>query len=325
MKMASFVATLVAGLAIAPAYGQSASKSFTIGYLSHASGVGENEKAMRNGLRKLGYVEGHNLAIEWRFAKGDLSLHPRLAAELAALNVDCMVTTGVTPTRAAMKASRSIPIVMANASDDPVELGLVASLGRPGGNVTGFTDAGTDLAAKRLELLVEAVPAARRVAIVWDAGTPVGAAQAKATQFAAQRRAITLQSLPVRRPEDLGVAFSKARASGADAAVVVSYGFVVNEKAQVAALAIAHRLPVISTVGEMADAGSLLSYAPDLLDHYGARVPRYIGRVLQGASPAEMPVELPTKLELVINLGTAKALGAAVPTSMLVRADRVID
>lgn len=322
----AFALILVIGLFAVPvAYGQQIEKVFKIGYLSHSSGLGENEEALRDGLREIGYGEGRNLVIEWRFAKGDLGKHRRLAASLANLKVDCIVTVGVSPTRAAMQATRTIPILMANASDDPVESGLVASLARPGGNVTGFTDAGTELAAKRLELLVETLPAAKRVGVLWHMASPVGVAQFRATRAAAGRLGVDVRSLAVRGPEDLEPAFLSANNAGAQALIVVSYGFVVNQKARVAELAIRHRLPTISTVSEMADAGALMSYAPDLRDHFRRRVPRYIHRILLGAQPADLPVERPEKVDLIVNLKTAKAIGVTVPQSVLLRAERMIE
>jgi putative ABC transport system substrate-binding protein len=323
------IGALVAVLILAPAgpvaQAQSPAKVFTIGYLSHSSGIGQSEEAIRQGLREVGYVEGQNLVIEWRFAKGDISLHPKLAAALVELRLDCLITVGVAPTRAAMQATRTIPIVMANASDDPVRQGLVVSLARPGGNVTGFTDAAGDLAGKRLELLMEVVPTAKRVAILWTTWGTVGSVQFKTTEAAARRLGVPLQSLPVRAPEDLKPAFRVARSSGADALIVVSFGFVVNHAKQIADLAISHRLPVMTTVPRMVDAGSLMSYAPDFIDHYRRRVPRYVDRILRGTNPGDLPVEQPTKLELTINLKTAAALGVTIPPSVLLRADRVLE
>ena len=327
----AIIGVLVAALVLAPAapvaWAQPPAKVFRLGFLSHASGIGQNEEALRQGLRELGYVEGQNLVIEWRFAKGDLSLHPKLAAELVGLKVDCLITNGVTPTRVAKEATRTIPIVMANASDDPVRQGLVASLARPGGNVTGFTDAAADLAGKRLELLMETVPTAKRVAIIGH-GSPAGTAQFtqfKATEAAARRLRVPLQSLPVHGPDELKSAFRAARAAGADALIVVSFGFVVNHAEQIGELAISHRLPVMTTVPRMVEAGSLMSYAPDFGDHYRHRVPRYVDRILKGANPGDLPVEQPTKLELVINRKTAAALGITIPPSILLRADRVLE
>jgi putative ABC transport system substrate-binding protein len=325
------IGALAALLVLAPAgtAGQTppSTRAFTIGFLSHASGISANEEALRQGLRDLGYVEGQNLAIEWRFAKGDLSLHPKLAAELVGLKVDCLITNGVTPTRVAKEATRTIPIVMANASDDPVRQGLVASLARPGGNVTGFTDAAADLAGKRLELLLETVPRAKRLAIVGH-GSPAGTAQYtqfRATEAAALRLGIPLQSLPVHKPDELKSAFRTARSGGADALIVVSFGFVVNHAKEIGELAISHRLPVMTTVPRMVEAGSLMSYAPDFDDHFRRRVPRYVDRILRGTQPGDLPVEQPTKLELVINRKTAAALGLTIPPSILLRADRVLE
>ena len=318
------IALLLGSFAVSIAHGQPAGKMFTIGYLSHSSGIGESEEALRKGLREIGYAEGRNLVIEWRFAKGDLAMHPRLAANLASLKVDCIITVGVTPTRAAMQATRTIPIVMANASDDPVRLGLVASLARPGGNVTGFTDAGTELAAKRLELLLATVPGAKRIGILWHTGTPVGAAQFKATEAAARSLRVDVHSMGVRGPEDLEAVFQATKAAGAHALIVVSYGFVVNHKEEIAELAIRNRLPTMSTVSEMTNAGALMSYAPDLLDHFARRVPRYVQRIALGAQPGDLPIEQPAKLDLVVNLRTAKAIGLTIPASVLARAERVI-
>jgi putative ABC transport system substrate-binding protein len=330
MDRRAFIAIVGGSILATPRAGEAQAqlpaKVFTIGYLSHFSGIGETEEALRQGLREVGYVEGQNLLIEWRFAKGDLGLHPKLAAGLIALKVDCLITAGVSPTRAAMQATRTIPIVMGNASDDPVQQGLVASLARPGGNVTGFTDIAAELAGKRVELLLETVPTAKRVAILGH-GSPAGTSrftQFKATEAAARRLGVTLQSLRLQGPDELKSAFHAARAAGADVLIVVSFGFIVNHKEQIAELAISHRLPVMTTVARMVTAGSLMSYSPDFVDHYRRRVPRYVDKILKGAKPADLPVEQPTKFELVINLKTAKALGLTIPPSILGRADQII-
>jgi putative tryptophan/tyrosine transport system substrate-binding protein len=306
-----------------PVEAQQTKKVYRIGYLSHSPGIGPNEEAFRQGLRDLGYIEGQNLVIEWRFAKGKLDRHPELAAELVRLKVDCIITIGVTPTRVAKQATSTIPIVMGNASDDPVRHGLVASLARPGGNVTGFTDISQDLAGKRLELLKEAVPKAARIAILWHAGNPVATTQFKETKMATRLMGVQLQSLEVRGPDDFENAFRAAGKGRAEALIVVSFGFVINHKEQIINFTVKNRLPVMYTVPDFVHAGGLMSYAPDGPDRL-RRAATYVDKILKGTEPADLPVQQPMKFELIINLKAAKQIGLTIPQSVLYRADKVI-
>jgi putative tryptophan/tyrosine transport system substrate-binding protein len=233
-------------ITISLAQAQQPKKIYRIAYLSHRHGIGPDEEAFRQRLRELGYIEGKNLVFEWRFKNGRLDLHPERAAELVRLKVDCIVTMGVAPTRAAKQASGTIPIVMGNASDDPVRLGLIASLARPGGNVTGFIDIAPDLAGKRLELLKETVPKATYAAIVWSPASPVATTQVKQIETAAPAIGVQLQLLEVRSPDDLENAFRAAGNGRAGALIVVSFGFVINHQEQIVNLATKNRLPAVS-------------------------------------------------------------------------------
>jgi putative ABC transport system substrate-binding protein len=302
---------------------QSAGKVWRIGYLSNRAGIGPYEEILRQALRQLGYIEGQNLVIEWRFAKGEVDRHPELASDLVRLKVDCIICLGLLPTRAAKQATSTIPIVMGNFADDPVRHGLIASLARPGGNITGAVDITQDLAGKRLELLKEVVPTAARIAILWHADSPAAATQFKETEMAARPLRVQLQSLEVRRPDDLENAFRAAWRGRADALIVVSFGFVQNHQDQIVSLAIKNRLPAMYTESEFVHVGGLVSYTSDRRDRV-RRAAVYVDKILKGAKPADLPVEQPTKFELVINLKTAKALGMNIPQSLLVRADEII-
>ena len=329
--------TFVAGLAAmmaAPlvAEAQQAGKLYRLGYLSPRNGIEVSEEAFRQGLRELGYVEGHNLVIEWRFAKGQTAMFPSLATELVRLNVDCIVTIGVAATRVAKQATITIPIVMAAADDDPVRLGLIASFARPGGNVTGIVNVGHELAGKRLQFLKEAVPQASRVAILYPlrpgAGGGPGVALAgghlRETQAAAPAFGIQPQSLEVRDPDELERAFKSAAEGRAEALIVVGTDFVNSHRAKIIDLAAKTRLPAIYTSSVWPHEGGLMSYAEDRVTQY-RRAANYVDRIFKGAKPADLAVEQPTKLELIVNLKTAKALGLTIPPSLLLRADQVVE
>ena len=325
MRLIGLAVVLTLGAAFAPltAGGQQTEKVWRIGYLSHVSGIGPSEEVLRQALGQLGYIEGQNLVIEWRFAKGNLDRHAELAAELVRLKVDCIVTVGVAPTRAAKQATRTIPIVMANASDDPVRQGLIASLARPGGNITGFTDIAQDLGGKQLELLKEAVPRATRIATLWHTASPAAAAHVRETEMAARAFGVQLMPLEMRGPEDLENAFRAAGKERADALIVVTAGFVYNHQKQIVNLAIKNRLPAMYTSSEFVRGGGLMSYTADGPARL-RRVATYVDKILKGTKPADLPVEQPTKFNLVINAKAAKALGLTLPQSILVRADEII-
>ena len=299
-------------------------KSYRIGYMSHTVAIGPGEEALRQGLRELGYVEGRNLTIEWRFTNGRLDLHPEMAAELLRLNVDCIVTRGIAPTLAAKRASATVPIVMANASDDPVRHGLVASLARPGGNVTGLVDIAHDLAGKRMQLLKETVPKASRFAILWPPEAPAAGTQFKESEAAARLLGLSLQSLEVRSPSDIEAAFRSAATGRAEALIVISFGVISNHAARIAALASEQGLPSMSALPEGVAAGGLMGYFPSHTAQY-RRAAAFVDKILRGAKPADLPVEQPTRFDLVVNMKTAKALALKIPATVLLQATEVIE
>ena len=303
---------------------QQPTKTYRIGSLSNAPELRrEQEEIWRQTLRELGYVEGQNLSIEWRFSKGKLELLPQLAAELVTLNLDCIIASGVAPTRAVKQATSTIPIVMANADDDPVRQGLVASLARPGGNVTGFTNIGSELAGKRLALLKETLPRLSRVAILSDSRGPGGAGHIRESELVAPGLGIQLQAPAIRSPEDLDSAFQAGVKGGAEALIVVSTGLMTAYRDRILGLALKARLPTMYSSSSFPLAGGLMSYDTDLRDRLrGAAT--YVDKILKGAKPGDLPVQRPTKFEFVVNLKTAKQIGLTIPPNVLVRADRVI-
>jgi putative ABC transport system substrate-binding protein len=304
---------------------QPTSKVYRLGFLhsgSAAPSAGVVE-AFRDGLRERGWVEGRNVRIDYRFAENRLDQLPGLAAELVRLKVDLIVATPTAAAVAAVKATSTIPIVMASTAD-PVALGLIKSLGRPGGNVTGLAGSPADIYAKRLQLLKEAVPNVRRVAILSNPSSATQPIAIGSLQTAAQSLGVSLQLLEVHAPGDFEGAFAAMAKDRAGALVVVGDPLFGTHSARVAELAARHRLPsMYGTRGEF-DAGGLL--------YYGASIPNqlrqaagYVDKILKGAKPGELPVEQPTKFDLVINLKTAKALGLAIPASLMLRADQVIE
>ncbi len=315
----AFIGAVTLGVLTAPlaAEAQQAGKMFRIGAL----GVGSLEP-LRQSLRELGYVEGLNLAIEWRDAEGKTERFGDLAAELVRLKVDVIVAANPAATFAAKKSTASIPIVMVN-TPDPVQLGLVVSLGRPGGNITGTTTLSADLSIKQLELLKEAVPRAVRIAVLWNPSNPWHPLALKGVEVAARSLAVQLQSLEVRGPEELDNAFAAITRERAGAVLVLSDPMTFFHRTRLADLAAKRRLPTMYGVRGYVDAGGLMSYWAHQADLY-RRVGSYVDRILKGAKPADLPVEQPTKFELVINLKTAKALGLTIPPSLLGRADEII-
>jgi putative ABC transport system substrate-binding protein len=305
---------------------QPAGKVYRVGSIINAASIRPVEAAFRKRLQELAYTEGQNLIIEWRFGRGDRDRIPGLVADLVNLRVDCIVAGGVGPTRAAKNATATIPIVMLNADDDPVQQGLVASLARPGGNVTGFTNRGSDLAGKRLELLKEIVPKATRMAIL-SAGREgdADAGHVRESQAVAPALGIRLQSLEVPNPDAAKIerAFQLAVTERANGLVVVSTGGIVNHTAQLASLAVKTRLPAMYTNADFVRDGGLVSYTDDALDR-SRRVAEYVDRILKGTKPAELPVQRPVKFELIVNLNAAKQIGLTVPPNLLARADKVI-
>jgi putative ABC transport system substrate-binding protein len=302
---------------------QQAGKAYRIGYVGNASGVGPAQDAFKNRLREVGYTEGQNLIIEWRFSKGDRDRIPSLVDELVKLKVDCIVAVGVGPTQSAKQATGTIPIVMANADDDPVRRGLVASLARPGGNVTGFVNIGSELAGKRLELLKETVPRLSRVAIIRTAGDGAPAGHERETKIVAEALGIQMQSLAARDAESLEKLFQAAKTGRAEGLIIVHTGLITAQSERTVSLANKSRLPAMYSDSQPVLAGGLMSYSDDSLDR-SRRVAEYVDRILKGTKPADLPVQRPAKFKLIVNLNAARQIGLTVPANLLVRADRVI-
>ncbi len=279
-------------------------------------------EAFRQGLRDLGYVEGQNLFIEYRYAQGKDDVLPDLAADLVRLKVDVIVTYGVTAARVAMGATTAIPIVNGSMSD-PVAAGLAASLAKPGGNLTGLTSRSPELSAKRLGLLAEVVPGLSRVAVLTTAGRTAMLAF-KETDLAARSLGVTVQALQVRGPDEFDSAFS-AMARARAAALIVVPDLMFNEhRRRLVDLAVKHRLPATYFSRDFVESGGLMSYASSFTDQF-RRSAVYVDKILRGAKPSELPIEAPAKFEFVINLKTAKALGLTIPPSLLLRADQLIE
>jgi putative ABC transport system substrate-binding protein len=285
-----------------------------------ASGYASRIEAFRHGLRDLGYVEGHTITLEYRFADGQADRLPALVAELVRLPVDVLVVDGTVALRPAQHATTAIPIVMV--AGDPVGAGLVASLAHPGGNITGLSMMIPDLSGKRLEFLKAAVPTLSRVAVLRHRDAPVDPYVTE-TQAAAHALGLQLHVLEVRSPDEFAQAFAAMTRAQADALVVIPSGLFFSQRSQLAALALQHRLPAVFLEREFVEAGGLMAYGPSLSD-LSQRVATYVHKILQGAKPADLPVEQPTRFELVINLKTAQALGMTIPPSLLLLADEVI-
>jgi len=320
------LAALGAGAIAAPfgSIAQQQGKVWRIGFISPRSEIAVQDEAFRQGLRELGYVESQNTTIEWRFSKGKAALLPAIATELVRLKADCIVTAGIDATLAARQATSTIPIVMANSDADPARSGVVASLARPGGNVTGFINIGSDLAGKRLELLKEILPTTSRVAILWDPDSRASAGHVRETRVAARALGIQLQSLEVWDPEDFENAFLAAGKEHAQALIVVSVGLVLSHHARITNLAVKARLPVMYTLGLNVLDGGLMSYGPDIPDQY-RRAATYVDKILKGRKPADLPVVQPTKFEFAINIKAAKQIGLTIPRNVIARADKVIE
>jgi len=327
MERRTFMAMLTGGLLAAPlaAEAQQASGLRRIGYLGISSPSMEPHyvEAFRQQLRTVGYIEGQHIAIEYRWAEGRDDRLPSLAAELVRLDPVVIVTTGTPGTLAAMQATKTIPIVMAS-SADPVRSGIVASLAQPGGNVTGFTILGPELEGKRMELLEQAVPRFSRVAGLWNPANPGITYYLEATQAAGRALHVTVGPVvEVRRVEELENAFSAIANARPDALAVLADRSLLAHRRRIVEFAAARRLPGMYPYGEYVDAGGLMSYAPSNPELFrGAAT--YVDKILKGAKPGDLPVQEPTKFELVINLKTAKTLGLRIPQSLLLRADRVI-
>jgi putative ABC transport system substrate-binding protein len=308
----------------ARAEAQQPAKVLRIGYLNAASVYSEvaRNEAFQQGLRELGYVEGKNIVIEWRSADEKPDRLPRLAAELVRLNVNVIVTSGSSVTRAAKAATHTIPIVMAQ-DNDPVGNGFVASLARPGGNITGLATLAPEISGKRLELLKEIVPKLSRVAVLGTSTAPSNAQNLKELELAAGALGVKLQYLDVLSSKDIETAFRAADKGRADAVFAAGGPVLASQRIQIADLAVKSRLPAIYWRSDFVEAGGLMSYGVSLPD-LDRRAATYVDKILKGAKPAELPVEQPTKFELVINLKAAKQIGLTIPPNVLARADRVI-
>ena len=322
----TFIGTLAGGLLAAP-FAAEAQPAGTkrIGLLETSSPSPARVRlweTLRQRLRELGYLEGQNIAFESRFGEGKVDRLPGLAAALVALKVDVIVTSGTPASLAAKEATRTIPIVMAQLAD-PVGAGLVASLGRPGGNVTRLTTQDADLGGKRLEMLLQVVPKVSRFAVLVDETSPGSMLIARGTEVAAQSLGVQLQSLGVRGPEELDSAFSAMKEARAGALILESSSLLFTSRTRLADLALKNRLPTMFAQREYAEAGGLMAYSADFSDLF-RRAATFVDKILKGAKPADLPVEQPTKFDFVINLKTAKALGLTIPPSLLGRADEVI-
>ena len=326
MKRREFI-TLLGGAAVVwplAAGAQQAGKVYRMAFFSAGELIQPKTRSIFvNGLRELGWIEGKNILFEGRFAKNRLERLPGLAAELVSLDVNVIVAFGTLAPLAAKRATTTIPIVMANAGD-PLGTGLVASLARPGGNVTGLSLMAPDLGGKRLELLKELLPRLSSVAVVWNAANPYSARVFEETQRAAETLAIELQSLEVRSPDDFDGAFDTVRRKHTDALVAVEDPLTFSRLKQIAEFCADNRLPAVYGLREFAEAGGLMTYGASLGDLY-RRAVGFVDKILRGAEPSDLPVEQPTKFELVVNLTTARALGLKIPETFLTRADDVIE
>jgi ABC-type uncharacterized transport system substrate-binding protein len=326
----AFISSVSLGFLVAPlaVEAQPAGKVFRIGYLaSNLAAAPHLHEAFRQGLRDLGYFEGRNVVIEYRDAEGKLERLPALAAELVALKVDVIVTGGGTPAAlAAKQATRTLPIVFPAAAD-PVTDGLVTSLARPSDNVTGLSLLAPELVGKRVEQLKQAVPGVSQVAVLWQPGG-LGERTEKDTlkgaEAAARPLGVRLQFVEARGPAEFERAFSDMTRARAGALTVLPSPTFLYERRRLVDLAAKNRLPTVFAFREYVDAGGLMSYGPDITDMY-RRAATYVDKIFKGAKPGDLPLEQPTKFELVINLKTAKALGLTIPPSLLQRADQVIE
>jgi ABC-type uncharacterized transport system substrate-binding protein len=324
MRRRKFI-TLLGGAAAWPLAARAqAGKRPIIGFLGQSTPLSESERAaaLAQRLRELGWVEGRTVAIEYRWADGRNERLAEIAAEFVRLKVDIIVTGGTPPAVAAMQATSVIPVVFASAGD-PVGTGLVASLARPGGNVTGLSVQAVDLAGKRLDLLREAISGLGRVAIIGNVGNPIIVLELGEFQAAARALGLQADMLEIRRPQDIAPALEAVKGR-ADALYVCQDLLTVGSRMRINTLALGAHLPVMHASREHIEAAGLMSYGPNFLDHY-RRAADYVDKILRGAKPGDLPVEQPTKFELVINLTTARALGRTIPESLLARADEVIE
>ena len=327
MDRRAFITVLGGSILVRPlvAGAQQTGKVYRIGVLETMSATLNtvNLDAFRQGLRELGYVEGRDFVIEYSSADGRPERFPGLATELVRLKVDLIMTQGTPAVLAAEKATGSIPIVMAT-SADPTGRGIVSSLARPGGNVTGLSTIAVELDGKRLELLKEAIPPIVRIGLLTNFSSPASASRWRQMEGAARALGLEPQLLDVRAPEDLARAFDTAIKQRADAIVVLNNTLTQTNSRRIVDLSAKHRLPSIFVSREFVDAGGLMAYGPNFTDLY-RRAATYVDKILKGAKPADLPIEQPTQFELVVNLKTAKALGLTIPPAVLARADEIIE
>ncbi len=325
-RRVGLVVALALGILSAPlsSAAQQGGKVPRIGFLGGASpsAAANLVDGFRQGLRDLGYVEGQNIAIEYRFAEGRLERLPDLAADLVRLRVDVIFAPNAAAALAAKNATTTIPIVMA-LPGDPVGLGLVASLGRPGGNITGMSNVAVELGPKQLQLLKQAVPRVSRVAVLWNPANRSHGLSVREAEVAARSLGVQVQSLEARGPDDFDNAFAAITRERAGALLVLGDALFLQHRTRIVGLVAKSRLPAMYGMREFVDAGGLMSYAANFADLF-RRAATHVDKILKGAKPADLPVEQPTKFELVINLKAAKSLGISIPQSVLIRADQVI-
>ena len=326
MNRRTFISTLAGGLLAAPlaAKAQQTGKVYRIGFLGNSTAALEANLVgpFREGLRDLGYVEGRNVLIEYRWAEGKYDRFPALIGELLALKVAVIVTAGTPATLAVKKATTSVPLVML-AVGDPVGTGIVPSLSHPGGNITGLTAISTEMDAKRLELLREVVPSVSYIALLWNAGSPLQVLAEKQVQAAAQVLRMRVLSLGVKTEEEIKSALAVMARERPDALLVLADRLLLHHRALIMDFATRHRLPGVHAYRELVEAGGLMSLGPSYADMH-KRAAYFVDRILKGAKPGDLPVERPRTFELVINLKVAKALGLTIPQSVLLRGTEII-
>ena len=305
-------------------HAQQPARQRRIGFLGNSNATLEANLLgpFKEGLRELGYLEGRNIEIEYRWAEGKYERFPNLIAELIALHVDLIVTAGTPASLAVKKVATSIPLVMI-AVGDPVGTGLITSLHHPGGNITGLTSIASDLEGKRLELLREVVPAVSHVAVFWNPASPFQVVSEKELQAAAQVLHMKVLSLGVKGEEQFDTAFATIRRERPGALLVLADRLFLHNRARIMEFAVRNRLPGVHAYQELVEAGGLISYGPSYADMH-KRAASYVDKILKGGKPADLPVEQPRKFELMINLKTAKQIGLTIPPNVLARADRVI-
>jgi ABC-type uncharacterized transport system substrate-binding protein len=319
--------TLLGGAAVAwplSARAQQSAKVPRVGFMGNSTEALEANLVgpFREGLRELGYEEGRNIIIEYRWAEGKYERFPALIAELLAGNLDVIVTAGTPASLAVKKATSSVPLVMI-AVGEPVATGLVASLARPGGNITGVTSISPEIEGKRLELLREVVPGLSHIAVLWNAGSPVQVIQERETQVAAQTLGMKMLSLGVRTQEEIEGAFATMLRERPEALFVLADRLFLHHRKRIMDFAVQHRLPGVHAYRELVEVGGRMSYGPSYADMH-RRAATYVVRILKGEKPADLPVERPVKFELVLNLKAAKAFDLEIPPTLLARADEVI-